>query len=289
MIDLVTGAVRARWCLSAERVLLFLIVDTMAICPSPFFVWFVGRSGSTYLCDLLNSHDQIYCRPEDFAEIFVGDKAVDAEHIVTINRIDFFRRIHRPDGDLDFPTEADSLEYLNQIYSQGSHACGFKLKHPNQFEAFPEVVGQLKQIPGMRLIGLQRENVLKQVVSLRNVDRLRELGMAVSGNARKSVDLGPIVLDIDLAVKHARYFERLKEALKTLARVFEHVLMVTYEQLFYEPAETNARVFEFLGVEPAEMSSKYKKVTSDNLADAVANYDELVEAVRDTELEKHLG
>ena len=103
-------------------------------CKTPFFIWFTGRTGSTFLCDLLDSHPQIYCRKEDFSDIRVEDEsALTADtKIIEFRNNRFFRRIYTPAGIRQNPSRRESVEYLSQIFSSAPEACGFKFKFPNQ-------------------------------------------------------------------------------------------------------------------------------------------------------------
>lgn len=260
-------------------------------CKTPFFVWFTGRTGSTYLCDLLNSHPQIHCRKEDFSEIRVEDDAKlppDAK-VLELNGIRFTRKVFTPSEILHDPSPEESVNYLNRLFSTGEDACGFKLKFPNQSLAYPEVMTALGQIKELKVIELLRSNALKQAISLRNVDRIQQLGVSKSGNALKQVSLEPLELDIQLTLAHARYFIRTRTEFRQQIESFANVHCVTYERLLNETNETMQSVLEFLNVDPkVGLASNFQKTTPDKLVDAIANYDELVAAVTDTELEQFL-
>ena len=262
----------------------------MQICKSPFLIWFTGRTGSTYLCDLLNSHTTIYCRREDFSEIRVASSEYTQGPKIEINGSQFFRRLHRPQGDIEHPDQSQTVDYLHHLFSQEFTACGFKLKFPNQFLAFPEVVDAAHRIENLRLIGLYRNNVLKQAISLSNVERIRQLGVANSGNAKCAVNLQPLELNIDEALKHARFFARCKNELKKFASEFQNVFYVAYEDLCKQPDKTLNELLEFLQVDgdAKKMYSNFKKITPDRISDAISNYDQLVTAVNGTDLQLFL-
>ena len=263
----------------------------MPFCKNPFFVWFTGRTGSTHLCDLLDSHPQIYCRKEDFCEVKVDDPTTipDGVQQYAIKEVMFTRQLFTPAETIQNPSAETAIGYLGEIYSHDVLAAGFKFKFPNQIAVYPEVAEHLRTVPNIKMIELTRDNPLKQSISLRNVTRLKELGLNRSGNAVASVDLKPMDLDVELAVKHAYYFLRIREEFRSYTESFTNVMRVTYEQLCFQPEETMPRVLDFLGVDSKQgLQSKFTKTTPDNMQEAVANYDELVTAVQGTDLEKYL-
>lgn len=260
-------------------------------CHTPFFIWFTGRTGSTLLCDLLESHPQIYCRMEDFSEIVIRDVAPgdDATKLYEFNGLKYQRKIYGPDETIENPSPAQTLEYLQQIYSHDKSACGFKFKYPTQAAVYPEVVGQLKKTPGLKVIELIRENVLKQSISLRNVERIRKLEAQKSCNLTTQVDLQPLNADIEKVVGHAHYFLNIRDEFHAMAGQFTDVLPVTYEQITSDVQATMNRITEFLNVDSdVELKTQFIKTTPDRIADAIANYEELSAAVAGTRLEAFL-
>ncbi len=260
-------------------------------CKTPFFVWFTGRSGSTFLCDLLDSHPQIHCRKEDFSEVRIRheDSIQPTTKIVEFQESRFFRRMFTPDGTVDDPSAEAVIQYLEQIFSMGSEACGFKFKYPGQAAVYPEVMESLKQVEDLKVIELTRGNVLKQAISLRNVSRITQLESSQSSNARKQVDLDPLVLDIPLTLAHARFFLRSREDFRKQIAGFSRLLQVTYEGLLQDNQAAQRRILEFLEVDPeVALKSAFHKTTPDRLREAVQNYDQLATAVAGTELEPFL-
>lgn len=260
-------------------------------CPTPFFIWFTGRAGSTLLCDLLASHPQIYCRMEDFGEFAVGPDAKEDDEttLVQFNGVRYERKISCPDVLIENPSPTQAVEYLQQIFSHGEPACGFKLKFPTQAIVYPEVVEQLKKTPDVKVIELIRENVLKQAISLRNVERIRKLAVQKSCNLTSQIELQPLHIDTDLVIKHARFFLKSRDNFYALSSHFANVLPVTYEQISSNVRGTIGRITEFLGVDSdVELETKFVKTTPDRISDAIANYEELSAAVAGTPLEEFL-
>ena len=259
-------------------------------CETPFFIWFTGRTGSTLLCDLLNSHPDVYCRMEDFSEVVLDlNHGMANENVREFKGVHYSRRICSPKKIVHDPNREQILEHLQWIYSGGSAACGFKFRFPAQAAVFPEVLETLQPLPGMKVIELIRDNTLKQAISLQNVDRVREDSSQVSCNLTSHTQLDPLQLNVELAIKHARFFLNSRQAFRRVTNEFSHVLRVSYEDLNQNISSTTARVLGFLGVDVApELATSFFKTTPDQIADAVANYDELVQAVAGTDLEAFL-
>ncbi len=261
-------------------------------CRSPFFVWFRGRSGSTFLTDLLNSHPQIFCRKEDFADIRVlpGAEPPAGTQILERPTGKFFRRLHRFKQTIDNPPPIEALEHLYEIFTHGEPACGFKLKHPVQYTVFPEVMHELETLGRhIKVVHLTRKNVLKQAVSTANLERIRKLPEMNSCNLTKQVEIEPLELNVDRAVAHAGFFLRTEADFANVIQPFPNVHPVDYEELLNSPDEAVSRILRFLEVDDTiELQSKYKKATPDNIQSAISNYDQLVKAVEGTPFEQFL-
>ena len=263
----------------------------MELCKNPFFIWFTGRTGSTFLCDLLHSHPQIFCRKEQFCEVKIGESTdfpVDARTFEDVAGT-FGRRLFVNDGIIDDPTEEQTLNYLDSILGRSELACGFKLKFPMQSLVYPELVERLKSIPNLKVIELVRENALKQAVSLHNVGRIKNLETSKSCNVTEAVELEPLWLDIPATIQFANFFIRSRERFRAFSAGFPNVFPVHYEQLLNAQEDAIASILEFLEVDSSvELKSQFKKTTPDKLSEAVQNYDELKAAVSRTALADYL-
>lgn len=232
-----------------------------------FFVLFPGRTGSTHLCDLLDSHPQVSCKYEAFAMVR--------------SESGLQRQIRTTD---------EALARLQQIYAEAVPACGFKFKFPLQLEHYPEISEWLlERTPTIRCIYLSRDNLLKTEVSRQNRGRLADLKAQLGKRARDTVDAGPLTLDIDEALSHMRQLARNVERYRAMSLRFAHQVEVRYEDLLADEAGVLRRLTAFLGVDPgAPMHSRAHKVTQDDLRLALANYDEVCSRLRNTEFAVHL-
>ena len=275
-----------------RNILNFMTITlSMPFCQSPFFIWFTGRSGSTFLCDLLNSHPQIHCREEDYGDIRINSIAeVDNNmRLIAGEGGLFFRRLCKPGMSIDDPSVEVAIEYLDELYSTNDFACGFKFKFPNQPLVFPEVDKYLRNVPEMKVVELCRRNVLKQAISLQNIPRIKKLGVSRGSNATVGVDLPPLELDIHLAIINAKFFMKTNEEFQNSVSDYPNVWPVSYEDLCTDTENTVRDVLAFLNVDSScKLKSRFNKTTPDDLRQAIANFDELRDAVVGTSLERYL-
>ena len=224
---------------------------------TPFVVTFQGRCGSTYLVEALNKHSQIHCWKEYFSTL--KKRKANAE---------------------------DQLRWLADFYSSPPVACsavGFKtkLKDVMDLDGFARVLREHQSL----IIHLQRRNTVKLTVSLLNAMRLNEL--TGDWNLYKASDR-PEKLRVNV--------ERFDEYLKAAERKSEDeiafvsslglpALNVYYEDLLSDETGTLQQITRFLGVDYEAVRGDALKVTSNELRDAVENFDELLGCYRGTSYE----
>jgi LPS sulfotransferase NodH len=220
---------------------------------SRFVLLFEGRSGSTYLIEALASHPGILAEKECFA--------------ILVKNIE----------DKDGTTPEDQVRWAREFYSTercaGYGAVGFKTKwkdilRPDDFRDF------LRE-RGMRVIVLQRRNRIKLLVSLFRAVRLEEeTGEWNLYDERRRQ--APIKIDLTefdkyLGESEARHLE-MRDYVATLD---VPLLELSYEDILDDDQATFDRVCRFLEVPARPLAGKTRKHTSDDLRDAVANFDEL--------------
>ena len=94
---------------------------------------------------------------------------------------------------------------------------------------------------------------------------------------------------MDTAVDKANWLLLRREEFRQYSAMFRDSISITYEQICFEPQQTIPRVLEFLNVDTnVDLTSRFFKTTPDNIREAVANYEELVAAVKGTKLEEFL-
>lgn len=215
---------------------------------TPFVILFVERAGSTYLATALASHPEILALREQFSQMRQQGK-----------------------------TAAEQLDWARQFWTPplvGPHAAlGFKTKTSD----IPEAVEfhRLLDEKGAKVIQLIRRNTVKGAISTINARRLH----AASGNWNllneserqpvAPIDPGDLQREITLRQKWDRELE------DYVNLVDRPTLRLEYEDLLQDEGGFMLRVFEFLNVTPRQVEGKTLKNTSDDLREAVPNFDVL--------------
>jgi LPS sulfotransferase NodH len=215
---------------------------------TPFVILFVERAGSTYLATALASHPEVLAAREQFAQL-------------------------RQQG----VTGAEQLAWAREFWTPpliGGHAAiGFKTKTVDVLDpdGFARLLGEKRVV----VIQLMRRNTVKGAISTINARQLH----AASGNwnlLSESERQPPAPVDPDdLRREIARREEWDRELEHYVKSVARPTLRLDYEDLLRDEASFMARVFDFLNVTPRRLEGKTLKNTSDDLRQAVPNFDAL--------------
>lgn len=224
--------------------------------PTPFVVFFEGRSGSTYLIESLHDQPDIYAEKEFFAELRSKNKGAR-------DQLDWTRNYFTPQ-------EGDRYR-----------AIGFKAKLQDILS--PEGLTSLLREFAARAILLNRRNRVKLVVSLLNALRLNE-----ATGEWNLYDAGdrPAAFRIDVNT-FRDWLEKIEGANGRLVKYVEGtglpLLRIDYEDLLVDERGTMSAVCGFLGVayDPSRRG-KCLKNTDDDLRNVVLNLDQLRSAFAGT-------
>ena len=99
--------------------------------------------------------------------------------------------------------------------------------------------------------------------------------------------LGPSVLDTELLVKRIGIMERQHAALMA-AFAPEEVLDIDYEEINADLAGTAAKLRRYLDAPEKPFNVPFEKATSDDLREAVVNYDEVMARLNGTDYVRFL-
>lgn len=235
-----------------------------------FVVLAVPRTGSNWLCTLLDSHPDILCHHEIF----------NPEGVHTA--------ISVRDQDLGFGTVAerdrDPLTVLDCVWqrSLGNQAVGFKLNRGQSPAVFRHVLADAS----VRKVVIHRSNRIRTCVS----ERLAEItgtwesfkGVR-SGTLQVSVRIDPEQLRRHVALNQ-RYYDGIERA---LALSQQHAFRVRYEDL--NSSEVRRSMLAFLGVSlEISLRSGTRKLNDASLHILVENFAELARALRGTDLQRDL-
>lgn len=226
------------------------------LAPRGVLIFAQGRSGSTLLVELLNSLPEVRCEGEILQ-----------------------RRVAFPAA----WAEARRLRHRDRLY-------GFKVK-PLQLLHHQNVTDMGGWLAGMhgrgwRLVHLERRNLLRQVLSNIAAERYgwqRRVDTANPGRDPLHVD--PAVLTYWMGVR-ARWREQEHAALAGLAHETVH-----YEDDLSDPDRQQAtldRLAAALGVESAAGASNLRPANPGALADRIANYAEVRQALEGGPWERYL-
>lgn len=215
---------------------------------TPFAVIFQGRCGSTYLVEALNKHSQIQCWRE------------------------YFSTLKKRKG-----SAADQLRWLADFYSatpDSYSAIGFKTKLADvmDLDGFARTLVE----HNAHIIHLQRRNMVKMTVSFFNAMRLNNLTgdwNLYTENDRPE----KLHIDVERFDEWLRAAERKSEdEIGFVSRLGLPTLNVYYEDLLFDETGSLREIMNFLRVGYEAVRGDALKVTSNDLRDAVENFDELI-------------
>jgi LPS sulfotransferase NodH len=252
--------------------------------PNPFFmssektnfiILFQGRTGSSYLIDLLNQHPEITAE----SEMLVRLRKVSgfAENSGILDRFYGAFRLFR-DG-LPSMKQIKAVKQLYDNPNPPTRVIGFKTK-VRDIENLLEMKNVLEP-RNVKLIVMNRKNLVKKAISHITAARLnqktKDKYRKVAWNLYDDKDrLGQQRIEID----------EFRRSLKSV--IFEHKILqayaeylnldrleLEYSDLLRNRNEWLHQVFDFLGVTWADLESKMLKNTDDDLRKAISNFEEL--------------
>lgn len=222
-----------------------------------FVILCLGRTGSTHLQFLLDSHSEIRC----FGELFSpNSKSLD--------------EVYATSG------EPDPLAYVSGLAAECAEpTVGFKLPM-GSIRAHPESLGLIED-PALRFIRLRRANLLALLASRRLLATTR-----VPQSTHGSYGEATIRLEPEHCIKVFERIEEHDDYLDSLAgdRPTHHMV---YEDLV--AGRGIDEVQSFLGVEPEPLTSVFERVRKRTLAETIENWDELEAGLRGTRYEAFLA
>jgi len=259
--------------------------------PNRHFILTSGRSGSNYLANTLNKHPNIVNYGEVLGEWTLPYKLYSCMSPFGVKWGSFLNALY----------QSTSLYYVAQFISVISHLRrGEKIGFKNYSDiasigikdfAFLVRKRNLSSFFGpsanIKIIYLYRQNIFKRYLSL---VRMQQSGKV---KTESTETVSPIYVDpkhmlIELAL-YEKELQLQKDIVASIPK--DHLMKIKYEDYFNtleSIASTNKEVFDFLGVEPIEASSKQRKIGSDDLSSYISNYDEICSVLSGTEYVKYL-
>lgn len=238
-----------------------------------FIVLSTQRSGSSYLCSLLDKHPSITCLRELFRP--------GAKHAITYRR---YRRSSIPRVIRHVLDSRGSIDrYLSGIYGppQPAEALGFKLMY-GQVRRYPEVVDWCRHNE-VRVVHLIRRNSLKVIVS-RQIAAERGIYWSTRPVETRKVNLKTRAL-----VARLRESNTLVEKHRALFSSLPY-MEVVYEDFVADRDAELRRILEFLGCDVnVQLTSELVKTSPDALDLLIENYEDVRRTLLGTPFEGHLG
>lgn len=218
--------------------------------PSGKFVIFgQGRTGSTLLVDLLNSHPEIACE----YEIFNGQR-------------------HLFNGKVSFPYRfLRGMEVRNANKVFGFKVKVYQLTLHQQID--PGTFLKRLKSKGYQIIYLRRNNFLEHALSGLNARKTKRFHV-VNGqtNRMKSVEIG--AEELKRSMQNRKLYQQNElDYLKG-----HHYFEVEYERdlkFSDQHQRIGNELFDFLGLEKAPVKTQLRKVLKNTAKDQLTNYEEL--------------
>jgi hypothetical protein len=217
-----------------------------------FAIVCLGRTGSSHLVSLLDSHPQIRCHGEVFG--VPGAAPI-------------------PFGYTD-----PEKFLLEQVFAVDRKAVGMKLPW-DAFFKFPQLF-DLMRVYDFSVIRITRENLLDQYLSMRLAQQSGDWSSRGDG-------YGVHPFPVDPSQAEAKMMEfRLVNRLFKEATVSFPSTSVTYEEV--AAGEGLDRIFTLLGVDPMPLKSELRKQRKGSQAEIVSNFEELRQAFHGTQWSEYL-
>lgn len=249
------------------------------------------RSGTNYLRSLLGSHPEV---AGNLGEIFHDTPA---EHRKPYNFWHYLHGLPAPELPEAIPSHRSKsfpgfLDSLNARLPGQTIILDVKynsMHHLNTAWAFPHCEPELLKTArelDMTVLHVRRRNVLRQVISRMRADAVKQHIIKDDAlNRTASIPVNPHHVQHEI---HSTVF--MQNMVSNWLGNQPHAMEIAYEDLWEgAPGETRnldleRRILEFLGVNPsAELKPGTRKMTPNDLSEAIANLDEVRNFLADTE------
>lgn len=231
-----------------------------------FIILCAPRTGSNLLSGLLDSHPECFVAGELF-----NPRLIDTDQMPIVGDALALTR----DALLDL-RRANPVSFVHRFFDalprERCRAAGFKLIY-HHADLQPAVRDDLVNQRDIRVIHLKRKNLLRLFLSERRAQLTDVWAQSVDTRVDPLPSVNLPFLD---AAKQFAYLE--KKQIEYQERFKDHrVLDLTYEDLAADPQGVISHALAFLGLGPpaAPAEIRFRKMSTDSLRDAIANYDDL--------------
>jgi LPS sulfotransferase NodH len=239
---------------------------------SRFVIVTAGRTGSTRLRLLLDSHPDIRCHGEVFGGNLSTLAAPDSKAL----------------EDLQAERAAGPARFMqSRVLDAGEHrAVGFKVLYEQMFERWPGLVEALAADQSIRIVHLVRRNGLKRFMSEYFVGTVTHKHSVLRDEPLP--DIQPVTIHVPSLIENLHFLERRKAATR---EVFKAHLWheIAYEDSAEDDSPALDALLDFLQVSRAPLTVGTRKILPNDLSSLVSNLDEVRAALQSTPFEAFLG
>jgi hypothetical protein len=196
-----------------------------------FVVLAQPRTGSTFLCDLLDHHPAVACHDELFHRRWVGLNGTGYDDLKSLPQ-----------------REAAPLAFLASVVARGLARPGVTRVGFKYFpEHEPAIAALLAERPSIPVVRLRRRSVLAQYASFRNALAARDW-FGLEGKARRQRATFALA-------DYLAFHERLEREEKAFARLLRGRAHLALSSASLRRPRTQARLQRFLGLEVLPLRS----------------------------------
>ena len=248
-------------------------IDSMPAGPRcRFVIVTTGRTGSTRLRLLLDSHPLVTCHGELFGENLstLAAPGSEAQQRLLAER----------------ETDPAGFAMRRAFAPTGSHAVGFKILYQQLLTRWPGLLDGLQREHDVRVIHLVRRNAIKRFMSEYFVGTVTHKNLYLRDEPLPAIE--PVTVPVTILL------DRLAEERRESARIRDLLPTHPFHEIAYEDSRADdgpalQAVQEFLGVPAAALTAPIRKILPDDLRQLIANFDEVAAAVQGTPFEPMLA
>jgi len=229
-----------------------------------FIIFAQGRSGSTLLVDLLNSHPDIHCDDEIL-------------NVKAYHKIRFIKL---------YIKARSMVTKLNKKSVYGFHVKIYQLTDDHLILNPARFLKQLCS-DGWIILYLKRNNILRQAVSNELAMQRRIYHLTKKDGGKK---LGKVSVDCERILKMA---EKRKDLLCQELEVLKDIshLTIEYEKDLLKEEnhqKTADKIFQYLGLSSVQIDTSLSRTGKDNLDEVIENYVEFKNVIGKSEFAAYL-
>lgn len=250
----------------------------------------LGRSGSNTLRDLLNQHPEVF----NIGEVL--GPWTDPRKLQ--RRIPLIPQ--RDEAFLDWVLYSRAsylgcwgVHRLNRLRGNGGPHKRFGGIKSFGFKDFSMnfdrcgLLSYFKDRPDIKVIGLQRNDILARMVSAELLNRTGQVRLSTDDSTEKARKPATLRFEPGEFVEKLSVIDAENALLETMLAELppENVLRIDYEDFYNDIPHRAAALraaFEFLGLEPVETELRFRKIVRQPLREVIENFDDCLAATKGT-------